>query len=928
MNPPGNSLPEGEIDAIAIVIELDIISIIIIIISTIYTAITTAAPRHRCITMDEVRKKLFSISLSGKAAHWYKLLKNRDSLDWEDIVPLFYSKFYPPSEIHKDRNCIYNFWPHDGESIAQAWGRLKSLMLKCPIHELPGNVIIDNLYARLSFQDKTLLDTSCSGSFTRNKEEFKRDLLDRIQENTEGWENDKDRESDCKKEKILTKFACESYEFNFSKFTKTPYKADLPSNDFKMEQCASIVLVPNNPLQQHLENSESEVFRKERDELEEIFLRQPILKHDLPVEDLGTTPPPKEDHVFDLKPLPDNLKYAHIDDKKIYPVIISSKLSEIEEERLLEILKKHRGAIGYTLDDLKGISPSICQHAINMEDDAKPVVEHQRRLIPKMKEVVRNEVLKLLEAEVFMDDFSVYENSFDNCLRNLDKVLQRCEETNLVLNWEKCHFMVNEGIVLGHKISERVIEVDRAKVEAIEKMPYPRDVKDRKGADNPVADNLSRLENIAYDPVPVNDSFPNEQLAVIKILSKCHGSVYGGHHAGDRTAQKVLQSGFYWPTLFKDARKFILSCDECQRVGNISRRNEMPMNYTLVIEPFDCWGFDFMGPFPSSEGNTHILVAVDYVTKWVEAIPTKSADGETSLKMLLDIIFPRFGVPRYIMTDGGSHFIHGGFRKTLAKYGINHRIASAYHPQTSGQVELSNREIKSILGKTVNKSRKNWASKLKEALWSYRTAYKNPMGMSPYKMVYGKALETPEAFIKGQIDSPIYFGSRSTMSSSGTQRDSFFEDVVNPYMNELKMHPKELLLVDGELQIKDVQGPKGEGSLEDRMEKLEQEVFNYKKMAEREVDIFHKIVSELIDGHKRETAKLWDDIFSLHDTTNKLQAQLYDVHNQNCEYENRFKRISHAASFRFPETKMSFVDGEPLPWKSDDGKDSPSSPKE
>jgi hypothetical protein len=80
-------------------------------------------------------------------------------------------------------------------------------------------------------------------------------------------------------------------------------------------------------------------------------------------------------------------------------------------------------------------------------------------------------------VEVFMDDFSVYGTSFDNCLHNLDKVLQRCEEPNLVLNWEKCHFVVNEGIVLGHKISERGIEVDRAKVEAIEKMPCPRDVK-------------------------------------------------------------------------------------------------------------------------------------------------------------------------------------------------------------------------------------------------------------------------------------------------------------------------------------------------------------------------------------------------------------------------------------------------------------------
>src|SRR4051794_16889115 len=135
----------------------------------------------------------------------------------------------------------------------------------------------------------------------------------------------------------------------------------------------------------------------------------------------------------------------------------------------------------------------------------------------------------------------------------------------------------------------------------------------------------------------------------------------------------------------------------------------MPMNYSLVIEPFVCWGFDFMGHFTSSEGYTHILVAVDYVTKCVDAIPTKSADGETSLKMLKDIIFPRFGVPRYLITDGGSHFIHGGFRKTLAKHDVNHRISSAYHPRTSGQVELSNREIKSILLKIANKSRKNWA---------------------------------------------------------------------------------------------------------------------------------------------------------------------------------------------------------------------------
>jgi hypothetical protein len=147
-------------------------------------------------------------------------------------------------------------------------------------------------------------------------------------------------------------------------------------------------------------------------------------------------------------------------------------------------------------------------------------------------------------------------------------------------------------------------------------------------------------------------------------------------------------------------------------------------------------------------------------------------------------------------------------------------------------------------------------------------------------------------------------------------------------MRELKMHPKELSLKDGKVQIEDVQGPKGEGSLEARMEELEQEVFKYKKMVEREVDIIHRINQELIAKHKKETAELWDDMLSLHETINKLQAQLYDLQNQNYEYEARFKQMSVAASFRILETKSSFLDGEPLPWKSDDDKDAPPPPKE
>jgi hypothetical protein len=122
------------------------------------------------------------------------------------------------------------------------------------------------------------------------------------------------------------------------------------------------------------------------------------------------------------------------------------------------------------------------------------------------------------------------------------------------------------------------------------------------------------------------------------------------------------------------------------------------MNYLLTLEPFDMWRIESMWLFPpSTTKHTHILVAVGYVIKWVEAIPTKSADHATTLKMLKAVIFPRFWVPRFLFTDVGSHFLHGILRKNLAKYGVNHRIASPYHPQTSVQVQLSNfREIKLI----------------------------------------------------------------------------------------------------------------------------------------------------------------------------------------------------------------------------------------
>ncbi|XP_006598456.1 uncharacterized protein [Glycine max] len=255
-------------------------------------------------------------------------------------------------------------------------------------------------------------------------------------------------------------------------------------------------------------------------------------------------------------------------------------------------------------------------------------------------------------------------------------------------------------------------------------------IKDRKGSKNFVADHLSRLvnEEVTHKELEIHDEFLDESLLVVNERPwfadlanyKAAGIIPKDFNWHQR--KKFLHDArFYiWddPHLFKiradnllrrcvtmeESRSILWHCHNSPCGAHYSGHKAA----TKILQSvFDCWGIDFVGPFPLSYGNKYILVAIDYVSKWVKPVATPKNYAKTIVKFLKKNIFSCFGVPRVLISDGGSHFCNVQLQKVLGHYNVTHKVASPYHPQTNVQAEVSNRELKKILEKTVVSTRKD-----------------------------------------------------------------------------------------------------------------------------------------------------------------------------------------------------------------------------
>uniref|UniRef100_A0A2N9GIL0 RNA-directed DNA polymerase n=1 Tax=Fagus sylvatica TaxID=28930 RepID=A0A2N9GIL0_FAGSY len=232
------------------------------------------------------------------------------------------------------------------------------------------------------------------------------------------------------------------------------------------------------------------------------------------------------------------------------------------------------------------------------------------------------------------------------------------------------------------------------------------------------------------------------------VMKETHAGECGEHQGKKRLYQCLLTLGYYWPTMKKDAADFVKTCHTCQVQANLIHTHPTSLQNMATPWPFHTWGLDLIGPInPASGGCIWILVATEYFTKWVEAIPLRKATGAAVANFIREHIITRFGIPYKLITDNGTPFINKDVREVLEHYRVKHRRSTPYYPQGNGQAEATNRMLLRILSKMVFDYGNDWKAHLADVLWAYRSSPKTATGFTPFSLVYGTDTISPTELV-------------------------------------------------------------------------------------------------------------------------------------------------------------------------------------
>ncbi|GKV42001.1 hypothetical protein SLEP1_g49463 [Rubroshorea leprosula] len=329
--------------------------------------------------------------------------------------------------------------------------------------------------------------------------------------------------------------------------------------------------------------------------------------------------------------------------------------------------------------------------------------------------------------EVYVDDIVVKSLKAEDLLDDLDETFNNLRKNRMRLNPAKCIFGVESGKFLGFMVSRRRIEVNPEKIRAIAEMEPPKPIKYIQRLTRRVAA-LHRFISRSADKC----------LPFFKIMRTL--------------AHKVLRQGYYWPDMYKDATYFVQKCPKCQFFAHLTHQPAEELTSLVAPWPFAQWGLDLLGPFVKGVGGvTHLVVGVDYFTKWVEARPLSSLTSKKVEDFVFSLIICRYGIPNQIVADNGTQFNCSSFRDFCSSYGIKLQFTSFYHPESNGMVESVNKCILEGIRPRLEQHKAKWADELNNVLWAYRTTSRTATGETPYHLAFGT-----EAVIPVEIGVPSF----------------------------------------------------------------------------------------------------------------------------------------------------------------------------